>query len=510
MITYLKRLSYFQLLLLSAGISLLFSFFAWLPNNPINVDGILYIQTSQAYQQGGWHAAFAIYPWPFFSVFAAWMNKLTGLELLDCFTLINALLQVLIVVTFIDLNKTLGGNATCQRWAAFVILIYPLLNSIRDYATRDSGYWAFGLIAVCCLIQCMKTPKWPYALSWGISMAIASLFRVEGVILLALAPLVIFCSSENWGIKGYRFFQANIILFSAAFIGAAFYHFHPSADSNHASRLIEIKEQLLSTIPHAWTKLNTDAALLGKAILDSTSIENGRLILIGGLTYLFLYATIAVIKPLYFLLGLYGQATGLIRNDHGQLTLLFWLLIINVIMLFIFTWERYFLATRYPVFMALLWMCWVPFALQVIAEAWSESKQKFAGGAWLWPLILLILACMAVGGLVRFGYSKSYVTHAGYWLNQHTEENTTLLTNSKEIYFYASTRLTNPVRAQHITLMTDEKSLDDDCHYDWIALRVNTNDAPSSALQQFMQTHTPTKEFVNKRHDEVLIYQGCQ
>ena len=178
MILDFQKLSYRMLLILSAGLSILFSILELLPANPIDTDALYYVRAGQAYLQGGVHAALLMYRWPFFSILSAWLTQLTGFEIQTSLHVINTLLQAMIVVCFIALVKQLGADARTQRFAALVILIYPFLNYIRVYATRDSGYWAFGLLAVYFLLKFMATARLRYALLWGIAMGVASLFPI--------------------------------------------------------------------------------------------------------------------------------------------------------------------------------------------------------------------------------------------------------------------------------------------------------------------------------------------
>ncbi len=493
MIAYLKQLSYRQLLLFSALLSLLFSFFEILPGAPINLDGVWYIHVAKIYWQSGWSAAMALYPWPFLPIFAAWISHFSGLSLLLTFHLINFLCQALIIISFIKLTKILGGNMACQRWAALVILIFPYLNSTRAYITRDFGYWGFGLLAVTFLIQYLQGSRWRHALLWGLCILIAALFRVEGLLIFAAAPLALWLQPTwPWKKKFLNYLIANGFLILVGIFFLSWHHLHPQAA--HASRLMEFRDQLLHIIPQTFYHLQSDALKIQVAVLNELSKDNAFPMLIGGLGAVFIFSIVSAFKPLYLLLACYGQAKKLIHNSSGEVFLLAWLIIFNAIMVAIFVIEKYFSAPRYPVFLILLWMAWVPFSLAYLDEAWKNKRFSH----WFWWLIILILIFMAIGGLVRFGYSKTYLTQSGAWLQQNMPLQTKFYTNSRIVNFYAG-------REDDDSL--ESGVLKNPCHYDWIALRVNQHESLPRAIQAFVTAQTPTKIFKNSRHDQVLIYQ---
>jgi hypothetical protein len=105
---------------------------------------------------------------------------------------------------------------------------------------------------------------------------------------------------------------------------------------------------------------------------------------------------------------------------------------------------------------------------------------------------------MAIGGLVRFGYSKTYLTQSGAWLQQNMPLQTKFYTNSRIVNFYAG-------REDDDSL--ESGVLKNPCHYDWIALRVNQHESLPPAIQALIKAQTATKIFKNSRHDQVLIYQ---
>ena len=72
--------------------------------------------------------------------------------------------------------------------AAGVILLSHELNSVREYIIRDHGFWTFYLSSLFFLLRFFKKPIKSYALGFSLSLAIATLFRVEGSLFLLFLP----------------------------------------------------------------------------------------------------------------------------------------------------------------------------------------------------------------------------------------------------------------------------------------------------------------------------------
>ncbi|MCD6047829.1 MAG: hypothetical protein K0S08_1476 [Gammaproteobacteria bacterium] len=499
---FFQNLSYPKLLTIAAIFSLLFSLSALLSNDPINPDGMVYIKTAQAYLQHGVKAAFVAYNWPFFSILAAWVAKVISIKLVYAFHLLNIIFQVLLVLGFIRLLKILGAQQRILLWSALVILIFPTLNGMRDYVTRDFAYWAFALYAFSFLINYLKQPNYKYALFWGLFMIIASLFRVEGFVFLATAPMVLLIQpGVFWRQRIKCYLKVNLCLWLGLVGMITFHIIHHSPEQGN-SRLYELVSQLTQTLPATWHKMQTDIQTIKATVLNYLSKDSAPTLFYGGLLAVLIMGIITAFKPLYLFLACFGQQQKLIKNTDGQVTLLNWTIFVNLIMLALFVAEQYFIVARYPIFMVLLWMSWVPFALENIYQAWQQQHKM---ARIFWPIILLWLLGMAISGLCHFGVSKAYISNGGRWLYQHMQPNQTLFSTSNQLSFYASDEYADEMRQANITdgELRDISKAED---YDWVALRINKDDLLSDNVKNFLSSHQPMKVFINRRGDQVQIY----
>lgn len=508
-----QQLSFPQTLWLTVAFSLLLSVLELAPNNPIDPDSITFINAAHAYWQAGWHAALQAYPWPFFPIACISLSHVLHLPLATTFHLINSLAQALLCLSFVLINRQLGAPMRVQKIAAVVILLYPFLNSIRVYATREAGYWAFALLAIYYLLRFMQQRHLKYAIAFGLSMAIAFLFRMEGLLMLIASPLaIVIMPHHTWSFKWRLYWRANVVfitLIGASLLYLAFFHHANSAQPGSHSRLQEYYQQVHSLLPHLWQNLNDSANKMGQAVLTDDSKPTAMTLWLSGLIGLCMIITIQVMKPILCLLALYGQSQRLIANTYGQAGLLYGLLGVNAAMLLLYTFEHYFLATRYPAFLTFLWLCWLPFVLVHLYDQYRAKASSFTGQYWFFPTLLALLIITALGGVVRFGYSKTYITEAGQWLAQHTAVDSHLYTNSKAVAFYAAQHNENAVRLAHLDQQSLTEALQNPCRYDWLALWITNND---DALRQdpvvldFLQHHTPQKVFSNRRRDAVDLY----
>ncbi len=507
-----QQLSFKQSLYFTVIVSLLLSLAELCSSRPIDPDSITFINTAHIFWQSGWHTAVKVYPWPFFPIVCVSLSHFTMLPLVAAFHLFNTLAQALLCLSFVVLSKLLGATQRTQKIAALVILLFPFLNSIRVYATRESGYWAFALLAVCFLIRFMQRRQLKHAFYFGLSMGVAFLFRVEGLLMLIAAPMAIFAMPHHrLAFKWRLWCRANLVFISVLFLLFIYHVIHTQLNQspNPTSRLDEYQQQLMQLLPHLSQQLRADAALIAQAILNADSAPTQNLLLISGLVGLCLYITVSVMHPIIALLAVYGQSQKLISNHSGQATLLYWLLLVNLVMLLLFTFERYFLAPRYPAFLALLWLSWVPFALNRLYEHYQTKNPSITGRHWFFPTLLFMLILIALGGIIRFGYSKAYVQQAGQWLHQNTAVNAKFYSNSKEVNFYEAANNEDVQRLNGQDQKDLHSTLQTPCVYDWIAIRLNQNDQAlkrDTVIQAFLQHYHPHIVFHNKRQDAVLIY----
>src|SRR5690606_4389031 len=84
------------------------------------------------------------------------------------------------------------------RWfAVMVILLYPEINEMRYFLIRDFAFWAFALWSLSLLVDYSANARLGSAIGWCLCVLLATAFRLEGLLLLALAPLALSLPQRN-------------------------------------------------------------------------------------------------------------------------------------------------------------------------------------------------------------------------------------------------------------------------------------------------------------------------
>jgi hypothetical protein len=485
--------------------SIIISLLALCNRDPLNMDGIFYLTIAAAYNKAGLAAAMSLYGWPFYAVFIGLFSQLSHLSLLYSAYCINTFCATLIVIAYLTLLKELSAARSVQIIGALLILVYPTLNDYRVNIIRDLGFWAFALIALLHLLRYAKTSYWRHALGWNIAMLVASLFRIEGVLLLAFTPLGLLFLAD---IPLRQRIQALVKIYSLPFIAALFLlvkqMLHPA--SHNLGRVNELVDQF----QHGWllvsNNIDSKITLLSQTVLAPFSSSHAPLFFTAGAAALFLERVVSAMTPLYLLFCLHAWKNKLAAITRQSKTILLSFTLVNLIILVIFFSEQLFLAGRYLLIFCLPLLLWAPFSLQSIFADWRQKKSGYAGKPWLFPALIIALAIMLLSGIQRFGYSKAYITDAGLWLKNNTPTSASVYSNRQEVLFYAER---TPVRfGQPGNNLSPQQIITSKVwrHFDYLALAVAHDEQSAPAAIIALMGKEPLHIFSNKRKDTIFIF----
>ena len=466
------------------------AFSLWLTSNIlVNNDGILYLQTAQAYLQSGFEDARNLYGWPFYSILIALMHQLTHLPLEQAAFLLDNFLCVLIVTGFIALTKKLGGNFQVQVCAAIVILCHIGFNEYREYIIRDFGHWAFLLYALYFLIAYAQKPRLHWALAWGCSIGIACLFRIEALFIMLFAPLVILLPTEGLSFKKRLLrtlgaYMVFIILLITAFISILL-------NNRLFVELFAANQWVISLNRLHFKPMIFEKLIEFRQIIPSF-VKNNELgyMLTGALLSYFFVRLFLLISPFYTLLtgvALYKKS---MPSFTGQRILWACILIYTSIILG-FLFYRFFLTGRYIMPVALLLSLWAPFGLSAIYDAWKKRK------TWLFPASVALLLYMLIDSLYSFGTSQLYIRDAGVWMKTHLSANNIICTNNKQVSYYS----------QIAIYKEDTVTSWQGCNY--LAV-FSVKDSGSTRLTLQNPALTSIKVFTNEKDNRIEIYKTAR
>lgn len=514
----LRRVSlvYWTAILLSLVLS------TWLSirETVINPDAVCYLLSAQTYGEAGFKAAMQFCPqaqWPFFSIVVALFSKLTHLSLTNAAYCLDAFFSAISVAAFIGIVHLLGGSNRVLWFAAGVILFSHEFNSVKQYIIRDHGFWAFYLLSLFCLIQSFKkvNSRFLFALGFGASLLLASLFRIEGALFLLFVPWAVwFCRHYSLKERFHLFFILNSVTLTIGFFAAVYLCWHvyyAEQALGKLGRVVELVHQLQHGVGIMIERYQTLKLNISQHILTQDSIHEAGLVL-------------SLLLVAWYLVSVLGNLSW----GYGAIVLFTWLkvkmpssfkmakpavlayLIINVIVTFGFLAEQLFFSKRYLIALSLILMLWVPFGLDFICQ-WFILRQSQSNTAKRSPVIFsgmvgILIIISALGGFIDFGYSKAYLRQAGDWMAKNIPENAALYANDMQLYYYTKHQWHELFKKFPSYSNIDMIAHQQWEHYDWVALRVNYHeeDKITAVLNELHKL--PIKIFTNSRGDRVMIY----
>jgi hypothetical protein len=407
---------------------------------PLNNDGILYLQSAEAFIRHGWEAAVGVYPWPFYSILIAILSKITHMSFEHAAYMLNIICLVATVTTFITITKELGALHNVQCLAAVIILGHPQFHHYHAYIIRDFGYWAFLLLSLLCFIRYYRQLWWRYALGWGLSINFSILFRLEGVVLSCFIPLVLLLR------PGRRIWQKICDTLKAYCVGIValtviilvWWFTMDDSWGFAVGRINEIRDQFLHCGMFVVDSLNKKAAIISKFVLLDYSKDFGMIMTICGLAGIYLYKLIATLYPVHTLLCAHALFKNLVPVEAGIRNILISFVALSLLVPAMWLGQKFYLSNRFLIPASLLLLIWSPFSLHSMYRYWREGKKTIAGNRIIFPLFTVIILVMFVYAFLPPKQSKAYIVTAGKWLKQGMPSESKLYTNVPQVSFYAS------------------------------------------------------------------------
>ena len=128
--------------------------------------------------------------------------------------IVDAILIAILVDAFFRLYQETFPD-TKNEWIAMVtILAFGGLNDYRYEMIRDWGFLAFSLRSFVYLMRTFKTPSASNSICWQLCIFIAFLFRIEAIVFMCFAPIILLFRKDRFGIRVVDFAFANAFLLS--------------------------------------------------------------------------------------------------------------------------------------------------------------------------------------------------------------------------------------------------------------------------------------------------------
>lgn len=413
--------------LVAAAAILLSMTLAAMMGEVINRDGIIYVRAAQAFLDGGLEAAMQVYNWPAYSILFALLSRLSGLSLETSAHLVNAALMVLLADAFIRLCARLAPQ-TARPWvAALVFLSFPpLSHSLEIY--RDWGYLAFAVFAAVPMVRFWQDERGRAAdaLLWQAGIGAATLFRVEGAVLLALTPLALLFQARPWPLRLRRALLAGgwtvpPLLAALALI------------SSNAAALGKLIDLLTYANPDIVFAAFNDAAQRIAQALNKYTDDFAPYMLASGIVTMAAWMTVKNLGAFLFVLTLYGLYRFGLPRQRGFGLIYTWLAIVALI-LFVYLATRLTIVGRYGLFAACLLLTVTSVLVSRLFEpAAGEGRPR----RWL---RFAVLAGLLLGAAATIGARpdyKAYIRDGGLWIRNELPADATVITNDYIIDYYA-------------------------------------------------------------------------
>lgn len=403
----------------------------------VNNDGLLYLSAAERIDAGDWAAARALYGWLFYPWLIAIASAFTGLGYEASAHVIDAAMAAVMVFAFISVVRELGGDRKVELMAAFVILFHPYLNDSRAEILRDHGYWALYLLATLYFLKCYRNPSWRNALAWSSLMAVATLFRIEGCVILLVLPLLLLLKG---GVTPSIRFQAfgRAYTLNALALGAVIIWAAVAPDfTEQAGRLLDPLRNLNQLWNSLGASFETKAARLNDAVLTGYTDQYAVPALLAVMLLILVDKLIRTLSPLYAILPLFRRFRKRLIFPRGAPAILASLCALHLLSAVVFLVPHYYLSGRHVVAASLTLLLTAPFALASVHDQWVQRDRRSRRGRWSFAIIAAALVFMTADGLLSVGgTSKRYIRDAGAWLQEHVSPESRLYSNHRKVLFY--------------------------------------------------------------------------
>lgn len=383
----------------------------------INHDAVFYLQAIE----GDAASIRQIGNWLFYSRLIHWLSLPTGLAPEQAAYLLNLLLDTLLVLAFIRLIEELGGRRLTLIWAAAVVLSLPYLNDNRAEIVRDHGYWALSLVAMIFYLRLWRRFSWRSVLGWNLALLGAALFRVEGVVFLALMPMGLLLHPE-FALR-QRLASAFCTLLPAllALIALGLMAVLDASMQNRLLDTLANSHQLVEI----FTRTVPQKALQLQRSLPDYSLASLSLLLYAAVLWAIAGDLLDALSwpwALVLVLRRWFPAPDLPRDY--RLILRFYAAI-TLLVLFVHGAHHFIMVSRYTMALALMLLPAVVFALDDLIRRQREQRRR----PWLPAGAVLAVALLLTDSLINSAGSKAYITEAARWAGERLPPGSRVVTD---------------------------------------------------------------------------------
>jgi len=466
----------------------------------INNDGVYYFRAAEKISLGQWSEAISIYSWPFYPAFIAYLSKLTGVNVVDAAYILNAVLAAVLVAGFLSVVFELGGNRTTLIFAALLILAFPTLNKYRSFIIRDIGYLAFYLWSLSYLFKYWKVRNNLSLLGWFLCVTITSLFRVEGIAILAAVPVIVFSLTQS-GTRGR--WKLTFLYLMLGFLLLIVLGLWLSRDVIFAGPA--------GGIESPWAIFAGIAEYFNNTVGGKLELLKEKF---AGRYYFFVYvmiivfvATAEIIRRLalvYAVLAVWGIKKNILFPEMTLKPLWLAMVLVNILILVGSAFFISIVVDRYTLTATVTILLASPFVFSHLWNNWGSDELP-AKNKWILPSLIVLSTLLGINGLDVFT-DKKYLAEAGTWIKENTPENTKLYSNNLILIHYSGKdayRENDDYSWKSSYAVIKSKKW---MKYDYVAIVLGAEDYSWYEWLDIRLHGPPVKRISDERGNSVLIY----
>ncbi len=412
---------------------------AWLIsiNGLVNSDGAAYLLAAS----GDWSAAALFSNWKFYPLLLQQLSELSGYPPEPIAYGLNALFDAITLYFFLRIIQLFGGGRLTLIWAAVAFLALTYFNDNRAELVRGHGYWAAFMVGLWFYIRLYRVFSWGRVVGWTIAMCFATLFRVEGIAFLTMAPLGLL---GNTSISFRERFISLVKTWLPLLIMAIGVVVFFSMLGGFQERLLEVVNIAENLYVEVTQVIPRRAEVLQNSVFPFLGDREAQQSIYVILGWGILTDFVESLTLLFFLIFLFRQwfpAKG-ITSDASSIIWVF--AIINLLVLVVWTVIHQTMVSRYTLVLAFLALIWVVFGLAEVHRRFNQSAPGERVRQEFYVLILLVFTLLA-DGVIESGSGKLYIADAGQWIQKNLPADRKIGTNYEPVRlrYYANKGLSS-------------------------------------------------------------------
>jgi len=444
----------------------------------------------------------ALYNWPFYPFILAVGHQLSGLHFQTVGHLWAIICFSLSAAVFVLILKEAGGNLKVMLAGLMLFIASPdLVADNVPKIVREHGFWVFLLLGLWCLVRFYTSNQFRYALCWGVTLVLATLFRIEGISFLLITPFALFFQSTRaWKTRFAMFFKAQSILLGSLFILGTLY-FNHSLSADDMGRLYEPVNIIAKAFHEITEGLNDKAHIYGTQVLgewiDDCALA-GLLLTLCWVVLSKVFITAGIAQSLLFCISAFSNHISS-RLYAGPIFMFFAMVgFINSIFILL---NNYLLQARMTSPLAFAIQIYAAFGLLELYLNFQETRKKKV-------LISLVIITLLLSG--QFGKTlwppdsgDRYEIDATKWVESHKKPHDKVFYSSNRLRYYAgeyhASESLGWEGVQKLFAQNDIKN------YNFIVVNISQKN-PEQLKYLYAQLGKAIVQFDNGRKNSVLIY----